>query len=141
MHSIFFLLFFSVPPLLTAISFQNDRLYEGAHARVTCGVTGGDLPISFQWLKDGRAIPMNFGITIHDVDEYSSILSISSVTSQHSGNYTCIASNSAASSNFTAPLTVNGKNPILLNHVVMLLPFYTLASSFLTSFNSSPAVY
>lgn len=42
------------------------------------------------------------------MDEYSASLVIEQITSLHSGNYTCIASNVAGSERYTVPLTVNG---------------------------------
>uniref|UniRef100_T1J582 Down syndrome cell adhesion molecule n=1 Tax=Strigamia maritima TaxID=126957 RepID=T1J582_STRMM len=97
----------NVPPLLNPLSFQDDHLYEGAHARVTCGVRRGDLPITFTWLKDGLPIPAGTGVAIREVDEYASILTIGHVARRHSGNYTCTVSNAASSVNRTAELTVN----------------------------------
>ena len=42
------------------------------------------------------------------MDSYSSFLTIGSVEPRHDGNYTCVASNAAASTNYTAQLHVDG---------------------------------
>lgn len=44
---------------------------------------------------------------IRRIDEYSTALVIEHISSEHSGNYTCIASNVAKSERFVVPVTVN----------------------------------
>ena len=46
---------------------------------------------------------------ISSLDHFSSTVSISSLTLEHSGDYTCSVSNSAGHVNYTAPLVVNGE--------------------------------
>lgn len=100
---------FLVPPKIVPFSFQDEQLTEGMFVRISCVVSRGDLPLYISWLKDGRPLPTDFGINVRNFDEYSSVLSIDYVTSHHNGNYTCLASNAAATANFMAPLLVNGK--------------------------------
>lgn len=38
------------------------NLQEGSRAQVTCGVTSGDLPIYFSWLKDGEPLPSSLRV-------------------------------------------------------------------------------
>uniref|UniRef100_T1JP33 Down syndrome cell adhesion molecule-like protein Dscam2 n=1 Tax=Strigamia maritima TaxID=126957 RepID=T1JP33_STRMM len=97
----------NVPPKIVPFTFQDEHLLEGMLVRVSCVVSRGDLPLTINWLKDSHPIPKDLSITISDFDEYSSILSIENVTSKHNGNYTCIASNAAASIKYSTLLFVN----------------------------------
>ena len=99
----------SVAPKIVPFQFQGEHVFEGALARLTCVVYQGDLPLNIYWQKDGITIPNNLGISIHNIDTYTSILTIDHVESKHGGNYTCIAQNKAATSSHSAMLVVNGK--------------------------------
>ena len=124
----------------------------GSRTRVICGLARGDLPVHFQWLKDGillsskpsstsntflqafynsankklfdsswasktsnennlHATKMNIepdNVQITTIDAFSSLLTISSLGDEHTGNYTCVATNPAGHAQFTASLTVKG---------------------------------
>ncbi|GAB6026762.1 Down syndrome cell adhesion molecule-like protein 1, variant 2 [Chamberlinius hualienensis] len=95
-----------VPPLIDPFVFPR-LLYEGMRARVSCVVTKGDLPITFSWLKDHQPLENDFGVTIRQDDHFSSSITFSSIRPAHSGNYSCIAKNSADTVNHTASLLVN----------------------------------
>jgi len=67
----------------------------------------------FSWLKNDRPLLTNHGpapaqVTITSVDEFSSILNIARLERGHAGNYTCLASNEAGETQFTAILDVQG---------------------------------
>ncbi|XP_066996259.2 cell adhesion molecule Dscam2 [Anabrus simplex] len=100
----------NVPPAITPFSF--GELSAGERVRVTCSVKRGDPPLYITWLKDARSLPTTPGphddldLIIQDVEEYSSVLAIRSVSSRHSGNYTCVASNRARNTTYTAQLLV-----------------------------------
>eukprot|EP00061_Rhincodon_typus_P013557 g39996.t1 len=53
------------------------------------------MPIRITWRKDGQVILSGSGVTI-ETKEFMSSLQISSISLKHNGNYTCIASNDAA---------------------------------------------
>lgn len=80
-------------------------------AAISCQILEGDLPITFKWERNGRPLVGNVarGAVTRRLDEYSASLVIEKVSSMHSGNYTCVATNVAGSESFTVPLTVNGK--------------------------------
>lgn len=87
-------------------------------AAISCQILEGDLPVAFRWEKNGQPVTSSpyapSGIITRRMDEYSASLVIEQVTSLHSGNYTCIASNVAGSERYTIPLTVNGKQILVL---------------------------
>lgn len=97
----------TVPPIIEPFSFQ-DGLSEGMRTRTVCGVSQGDPPLTITWLKDGGILPPHLGANYTTLDAYSSLLSIPSLTSSHSGDYTCVASNPAAELRYTAKLQVKG---------------------------------
>lgn len=71
-------------------------------------MTSGDLPVNFQWLFNGRPVHEVAGITTAKMGKRNTVLTIDSVTDRHVGNFTCRASNSATTANFSARLIVNG---------------------------------
>lgn len=76
--------------------------------RTVCGVSRGDAPLTLRWLKDGEPLPLSLGVNVTSLDQYSSLLSIPSLSASHSGDYTCVATNPAAEVKFTASLMVKG---------------------------------
>ena len=132
----------------TSVLSSSSRA-AGSRTRVICGLARGDLPVRFQWLKDGIPIsaktsstsnlflaafhnakmspdPFAYNsdyINVHKyttkkfdpntvqittIDPFSSLLTISSLEDQHTGNYTCVATNPAGHAHYTASLTVKG---------------------------------
>ncbi|XP_033606866.1 Down syndrome cell adhesion molecule-like protein Dscam2 isoform X4 [Cryptotermes secundus] len=112
-----------VPPKITPFSFARD-LNVGDRTSIQCVVVTGDLPLSFIWLKDhysslnpttsttsistsSTGTTTGTDITTRQYDDFTSTLSIGSITRAHSGNYTCRVSNAAATVTHTAQLQVN----------------------------------
>ncbi|XP_049955414.1 Down syndrome cell adhesion molecule-like protein Dscam2 [Schistocerca serialis cubense] len=93
-------------PEIDPIVIKRD-LQLGMRMRLVCVVSKGDFPIRIQWLKDGSPIPEDQDIAEKILDEYSSTLSFSSLAVKHNGNYTCHASNAAASRNYSVEVIVN----------------------------------
>ncbi|KAH9632596.1 hypothetical protein HF086_001839 [Spodoptera exigua] len=100
-----------VQPKILPIPALTNLLREGMRAAISCQILEGDLPVAFRWEKNGQPVTSSpyapSGIITRRMDEYSASLVIEQVTSLHSGNYTCIASNVAGSERYTIPLTVN----------------------------------
>ena len=159
--------------------FSSSTRAAGSRTRVICGLARGDLPVHFQWLKDGIALlsakttttsntflPAFYNakmklfdtsknsafknsqidrgssmthaasammtkfdpdtVQITTIDAFSSLLTISSLGDEHTGNYTCVATNPAGHAQFTASLTVKGDFWQLFIHSL----FFTVSSSF-----------
>lgn len=98
------------PPVIEAFTFPR-YMEEGSRAKILCSVIKGDPPITIRWLKDSRLLTSSAlnAISISTLDEFSSAIVISKVSLAHRGNYTCIASNAASSSNYTAEAVVYGE--------------------------------
>lgn len=101
-------LFLTVPPLIQPFEFPPASI--GQLLYIPCVVSSGDMPIRITWRKDGQVIVSGSGITIES-KEFMSSLQISSVSLKHNGNYTCIASNAAATISRERQLIVRGKEP------------------------------
>ncbi|XP_052126797.1 cell adhesion molecule Dscam2-like isoform X3 [Frankliniella occidentalis] len=92
------------PPVIVPFSFHSG-LEDGNRLQVSCSIMSGDLPIAIEWRKDGRPLPADPSVS-EQQHQFASNLLFSDLGARHSGSYTCVASNAAASANFTAPLVV-----------------------------------
>lgn len=97
----------SVPPLIQPFDFPPTSI--GKLMYIACVVSSGDMPIRITWRKDGQEIVSGTsGVTI-ETKEFMSSLQISEVSLKHNGNYTCIASNNAATVSSERQLIVTGE--------------------------------
>lgn len=95
------------PPVIEPFSFPKN-LQEGGRAQISCAVSSGDMPVYFNWHKDGA--PISLGLQVMEQKgEFFTLLVFKDITARHSGKYTCFATNSAAKVNFTAELFVKGE--------------------------------
>ncbi|XP_035232060.1 Down syndrome cell adhesion molecule-like protein Dscam2 [Stegodyphus dumicola] len=92
-------------PVVAPFMFP-PALKEGERGSAICTIKSGDRPLDFKWLKDGSEIQESQNVKIQSVMD-SSFLVIEAVTSQSSGNYTCIVKNTFGSDHFTATLMVS----------------------------------
>ncbi len=96
-----------VPPLIQPFDFPPTSI--GKLMYIACVVSSGDMPIRITWRKDGQEIVSGTsGVTI-ETKEFMSSLQISKVSLEHNGNYTCIASNDAATVSSERQLIVTGE--------------------------------
>ncbi len=101
----------SVAPVIESFTFPKN-LTRGKRLRAVCTVTEGDLPIDIEWRKDGVTLLPDTtlsGPKVRRIDEYTSLLAISSLETVHAGNYSCLASNAVAEVAKSAVLTIRGK--------------------------------
>lgn len=91
--------------------------------RTICGVSHGDLPLRLTWLKDGDTLLPSLEANVSSLDQYTSILSISSLSDSHSGDYTCVASNQASEVKYTATLRVKGNVSLLRKTKIIIRLF------------------
>ncbi|XP_018024579.2 Down syndrome cell adhesion molecule-like protein Dscam2, partial [Hyalella azteca] len=75
-------------------------------SQATCFVQEGDLPISIHWERNGIPIQASPNVRITKVDDLTTILVIDKAGAEHSGNYTCYASNAAQTVAASAMLSV-----------------------------------
>lgn len=93
-----------VVPEIEPFSFKHSGISGGGSARLMCTVVAGDTPLNITWLKDGQSLQKG----VQQLDDSTMILSLSRLSLVDSGNYTCIASNSAGSAVYSSVLKVKG---------------------------------
>ncbi|XP_068632807.1 cell adhesion molecule Dscam1 isoform X16 [Battus philenor] len=96
-----------VLPQIHPFTFGEEPANAGDTVGVQCMVTKGDSPIKIRWLLNGKDLKDIFGITVTKIGHKSSSLSIDSVSSIHTGTYTCSAANQAGHANYSSELVVN----------------------------------
>lgn len=93
------------------------------------------MPLTISWRKDGRSVDPSRMVTITQVDQFTSILVIESLTPEHNGNYSCVVRNQAAEVSHTHQLVVNGKRAC--RDTLFSYPFLSLMFCFSLSLSSS----
>lgn len=84
------------------------------------------MPINVTWLLNEQPIHYDDDISVSKVGKHTYILNIDSVSAEHAGNYSCMATNVAGSAIQTANLIVNGfLNTLIINlNVIILINIY-----------------
>ena len=95
-------------PFVESFSFPRN-LTRGKRLRVICTVTEGDRPLEVEWHRDGARVAPTRNVAVRRIDEYTSLLGISYLETEHAGNYSCVASNDVATFSKSAVLTIRGK--------------------------------
>ncbi|GBN27907.1 Down syndrome cell adhesion molecule [Araneus ventricosus] len=97
----------NVSPVIDPHFFRDSVVTdEGLRTKFMCVVVKGDPPLRFHWLKNDLTFVPNSDTRVQTFDD-SSILTFNKVSSSDRGRYTCIASNTASSTNLTTQLIVN----------------------------------
>ena len=98
-----------VLPQISPFVFGEESVNSGDLVSVTCSVSKGDSPISFEWFLNGNPITEgNRKVQLMKVSSRISTLSVESVEAEHTGLYTCTAKNLAGTTNHSTYLNVNG---------------------------------
>lgn len=130
----------AVPPKISPFYVENS-LHVGDRTSLTCSVTKGDLPLTISWRKDGRTIDPSH-ISITQVDQFTSILLIESLSPDHNGNYSCVVRNLAAEVSHTQQIVVNGNLACRDTRLDLSFPslmFVSLLSQFLLLLSPFPS--
>lgn len=99
--------FIAVLPHITPFEFEGEANTDES-VQLTCYVGKGDTPLTITWTLNGKKIVPHSGITTVPIGDRTSLLIINSVQAEHSGVFTCTASNRAGKSSHNATLFVNG---------------------------------
>lgn len=94
-------------PHITPFAFEEEPS-RGDTVQIQCLVSKGDMPIKFSWLFNEKAIATEMSVNIAPFGKKTSVLSIDYVNESHIGNFTCVASNRAGTSKYSAELFVKG---------------------------------
>lgn len=79
---------------------------EGQPVRFECRIAGSS-PIEVSWLKDGEPLKEGGDFSML-YDDNTAVLQIERGEMRHSGEYTCVATNSVGSTSCRAKLTLQG---------------------------------
>lgn len=111
------------------VPFEADEsVFAGETVQLNCQVSKGDLPLDIKWHFHGfDNSSSHLGIMTTKMTSRTSFLSIAAATASHSGNYTCVASNTAGSTNHSTVLNVHGQSHSLIDSLsVFVLCFSKL---------------
>ncbi|XP_050305190.1 cell adhesion molecule Dscam2 isoform X14 [Anthonomus grandis grandis] len=93
-------------PRIHPFSFGDEPSFEGDSVSVQCNMATGDTPVTFDWMLNGNPVKKFKAINVGSFGAKISLLSIDGIQRELIGNYTCIATNRAGTSSYTAELTV-----------------------------------
>ncbi|XP_055593985.1 cell adhesion molecule Dscam2 isoform X33 [Uranotaenia lowii] len=99
-----------VPPKISPFSFGDEPMNYGESASVTCNIISGDLPVMIEWYFNNNPLINRVDLdrlNIADFGKRTKALSIDGVDERYAGNYSCRATNTASSVEYTTELIVN----------------------------------
>ena len=94
--------------MIVPFSFGVETVNEGHFAQLVCVVMSGDEPIRITWSLKGDVVSSDNDLSTTMLGKRTSMLTLSSVSYRHSGDYTCRAQNPAGVATYSASLKVNG---------------------------------
>nr|XP_050869942.1 cell adhesion molecule Dscam2-like isoform X20 [Vespula vulgaris] len=96
-----------VAPEIAPFVLSENPSNWGQTVTATCTVLQGDQPVQIEWALNGKSISHEYPDVSIATTKRVSLLTIEAVTASHAGEYTCIASNVAGGTSYTATLAVN----------------------------------
>ena len=105
---------FTEKPDIVPFSFGREVVNQGEFAQLICVVSRGDQPLSITWSLKGDIVSSDPVLSTTMIGQQTSLLIITSVDYQHSGQYTCRAENKAGVTSHSAQLLVNGNSGLAL---------------------------
>lgn len=87
---------------------MDEPVSYGDSIQLNCHVTKGDKPYSLTWTVHGKEMSSGSGIETTRVGNDTSLLTVAFADFSSAGNYTCIASNAAGKTSYTAEILVDG---------------------------------
>ncbi|NXE98983.1 NEGR1 regulator, partial [Menura novaehollandiae] len=127
--------FFSVAPTIQEL--KSSGVVLGGNGLIRCEGAGVPAPV-FEWYKGERKlINGQQGITIKNYSTRS-LLTVTNVTEEHFGNYTCVAANKLGTTNASLPLNppstaqygITGDAEVLFSCWYLVLTLSSLSSIF-----------
>lgn len=97
----------TVPPRIAPFEMADRAVNWGDSVSAVCTIVNGDSPLEITWALNGMPVEENHRISV-TTTKRNSLLSIDSASPSHAGTYTCVASNAAGATTYSAELTVNG---------------------------------
>ncbi|PBC29921.1 Titin [Apis cerana cerana] len=95
-----------LPPRIAPFEMADKAVNWGDSVSAVCTVVNGDSPLEISWALDSMPIDESHRISVI-TKKRNSLLSIDSASPSHAGTYTCVASNEAGATSYSAELTVN----------------------------------
>lgn len=97
----------AVAPQISPFTFGEEEINEGETVSVQCIIAKGDNPVNISWYLNGKPVRNVHGVVVTQTRRVGS-LTIEFVQADHTGQYTCIASNFAGNDTYYAVLNVKG---------------------------------
>ncbi|CAL7934264.1 unnamed protein product [Xylocopa violacea] len=95
-----------VSPRIAPFEMADRAVNWGDSVSAVCTVVNGDSPLEISWALNAMPIDESHRISV-TTTKRNSLLSIDSASPSHAGTYTCVASNAAGATSYSAELTVN----------------------------------
>ncbi|XP_012526075.2 Down syndrome cell adhesion molecule-like protein Dscam2 isoform X31 [Monomorium pharaonis] len=96
-----------VAPEIAPFVLSEKPANWGETVTATCTILKGDQPIQIEWALNGQPISHDFSDITVVTSKRVSLLTIDAVTASHAGEYTCVATNAAGGTSYSASLAVN----------------------------------